>query len=88
MKQSGLTTIDFLKIDIEGGEFTLFKENLPLNRVRYLSMEVHRNIGDVKFLIDKLKANDFDLVTTDSLFAETSDPEKIDYIYGRNKNFS
>lgn len=81
----GLTEIDFLKIDIEGGEFEIF-DKLPFDRIKYLSMEVHRDIGYPQNIIDTLKKNNFDLITTTSHFDITTDVDRIDYIYAKNKS--
>lgn len=46
MNNNGLQSIDFLKIDIEGSEFKLFSELNCLKKIRYISMEVHREYGN------------------------------------------
>ena len=88
LKQSNVEVIDFLKIDIEGSEFTLFNEDLPLNKVRYLSMEIHRDYGDVEEIIKKLKHKNFSTITSTSEFEQTNDVSKIDYLYAKNLSFN
>jgi len=61
-----LTEIDILKVDIEGSEFPVFiesKENLScLNKVKYLFMEIHDDIGDRKRLYEVLITQNFEIV--------------------------
>jgi FkbM family methyltransferase len=53
--QHALTRCDFLKVDIEGSEFALFKENHAwLARVHKIAMEVHNQFGDEKALLQVL----------------------------------
>jgi FkbM family methyltransferase len=53
--QYSLERCDFLKIDIEGSEFALFKENHTwLARVHKIAMEVHNQFGDEKSLVQVL----------------------------------
>jgi hypothetical protein len=86
METAEVEHIDFLKIDIEGSEFSIF-ETLPLNRVRYLSMEVHRDVGDANLLRRILDERGFSYTCSDARFVETTDPSKIDYIYAKNVQF-
>lgn len=57
--------IDLLKIDIEGAEFTVF-ENLNsgvLNQINSIVGEVHLEYGDLSLIVDKLKAEGFNVYT-------------------------
>lgn len=55
----GWTKVDFIKIDIEGAEFELFRSHeqwsLLLKRVSILCVEVHEEMGDIFEIIDILK---------------------------------
>lgn len=75
--------VDFLKMDIEGAEFSLF-ESLPFNRIKMMTMEVHSREGDPALLIAALQRNNFNTVCTDHRFRRTSDPANVDYIYAVN----
>jgi FkbM family methyltransferase len=44
MKESGLTTIDFLKIDIEGAEKEVFQNCAWIKNVRVIAIELHDRI--------------------------------------------
>jgi len=54
MQKYSFETIDFLKIDIEGGEKNLFdvweNDSSVLSKVRYLALEIHDEIVDRKFI--------------------------------------
>ena len=74
IKNNNIDRINFLKIDIEGSEFDLFKENIDwLSRVEKIAMEVHLEFGDQKILVDLLKGKGFDvwLVDRDQRIVET-----------------
>jgi len=54
--------VDFLKIDIEGAEFELYKnsENLDyLNRTKVIAIEIHKEINSPRIIIDILKKYGF-----------------------------
>jgi FkbM family methyltransferase len=79
--------IGLLKVDIEGGEFTVFGsgEDLRwLDRVDQVVMEVHGDFGDAAAMVDRLREHGFDLDLCDDegtrVFA-TSD--RLDYVYCR-----
>jgi FkbM family methyltransferase len=57
----GLTTIDFLKVDIEGGERQLLTGDLAwLSCVRALAVEVHNDEPLIETLIAALRARGFE----------------------------
>lgn len=85
MSNNSLDKIDFLKIDIEGAEFALFKEFIPLDKIKYISMEIHRDFGNVTEIIDRLKKADFYVATTDGDFNQTDNPDGIGFLYARNQ---
>ncbi len=76
--------IDFLKIDIEGSEFGLFEDGLPFDKIRYLSLEVHRDYGDPEILVRILKDNGFNVIASTANFKRTASKNEIDYIYAQN----
>lgn len=63
IKEGNLTRVDFLKCDIEGGEFRLLNpESKLFAMVRSSAIEVHAFAGDVNRFIDGLKALGFSIV--------------------------
>jgi len=79
-----MPTVDFLKVDIEGSEFELFRTLKCLDRVRFIAMEVHRQYGDPRELVDILNRHRFQVITCDTLFNETSTMDKVDFLYARH----
>jgi len=63
-----LDKIDFVKIDIEGSEFALFNNPSWLKNIKYLSMEVHPEYGDVGQIENTLTSFGFSYILADSLF--------------------
>jgi len=84
MQKNNLAAVDFLKIDIEGSEFGLFEKISCLEKIRYLTMEVHHDYGDVSKIINKLKEYGFRLILCDNYCDITSKIEAINYIYASN----
>ncbi|MGI8807518.1 MAG: FkbM family methyltransferase [Acidimicrobiales bacterium] len=62
----GVTHVDLLKIDIEGSEFDLFRDDGFLSGVRRLAMEVHPTHGDVRELRSQVERHGFDVALLDS----------------------
>jgi hypothetical protein len=62
----GLTTVDLLKIDIEGSEFALFEQTAWLSRVDRLCMEVHPAYGSPETITAALESAGFTVVRADS----------------------
>ncbi len=86
LKESNIEYIDFLKIDIEGGEYTMFKEDIDWTKIKYIAMEIHPNFGDNNIIIDKLTANNFH-VTTFTADRELADNvQKAALLYAYNKH--
>lgn len=81
MQKNNFATVDFLKMDIEGSEFGLFQEISCLDKVKYLSMEVHPEYGDAMSIVNKLKEHGFSVVLSDRYCDITSDTDAITYIY-------
>lgn len=60
IESNKIDIIDFLKIDIEGSEFSLLnKRNGLLARANQLAIEIHTNGGDVEIFINYLKGIDY-----------------------------
>lgn len=55
LRMTGLSRVNFLKCDIEGGEFSFFGKNSPLLAITdQLAMEVHALGGDVDTFVGRL----------------------------------
>jgi hypothetical protein len=53
----GIARIDFLKVDVEGSEFDLFRfADGWLGRVRRIAMEVHPEFGSTPELVDRIRS--------------------------------
>lgn len=73
MDEHSLAEIDFLKCDIEGGEFDVFQGNNDfLGVVKNIAMELHPKEGDVGDLVRALGAHGFDVRVTDQFGSEIS----------------
>lgn len=88
MEDNGIDGIDFLKIDIEGAEFGLFKDLNCLDKIRYISMEVHQGHGNVHGLIEKLEDNGFDVILCNERLERTENIECIAFLYAKNMNYA
>jgi len=87
MSTFGIDCINFLKMDIEGGEFAVLAadENLDwLNKVEQLALEVHPSAGDVVSMIERLRCHGFiiDLRNNDGDRVSVSS-ESVNYAYCR-----
>ena len=75
LDKHGFDTVDFLKMDIEGSEFVLFKNPESwLPRVRRIAMEVHPAYGSVPEVSKLLRSSGFRVRVTDDRGAETETP--------------
>jgi FkbM family methyltransferase len=55
-----LDRVDFLKMDIEGAEFLIFRDSVRwLERVDNLAMEVHTHAGDPTEIVERLQSSGF-----------------------------
>jgi hypothetical protein len=84
-EHENITHVDFLKVDIEGAEFELFKQ-LPFEKIERMTIEVHPEHGNPTELVNKLRSHSFRTITCDSAFRLTEVPERIDYIYAQRIN--
>ena len=74
--------ISFLKVDIEGSEFSLLTRNNEwLGLVDNLALEVHPAEGAPSILVDVLRDHGFSVIWTDE-FGDAVAPEEIAYLYG------
>ena len=66
LRTHGFERVDFLKVDIEGSEFDLFRrDNAWLSKVRRIAMEVHTNCGDPDEIKDILESKGFRVTLRD-----------------------
>lgn len=81
MDRYGLQQIDFLKMDIEGAEFAIFRDaGSWLDRVDSLAMEVHNTEGDPTEIIERLRQAGFRVKWLDDN-GYPVDPHQAGYIY-------
>lgn len=88
MQDHSLDIIDFLKIDIEGSEFALFDGELPLDKIKYISMEIHREYGDVLTIMDRLTAGGFTIMACNDDLQRTDHVHNIAYLYAVNRSLT
>jgi hypothetical protein len=87
--EQGLTTVDFLKCDIEGGEFVIMTPQAGwMKQVNNIAMEVHPSKGNVPALIKTLEQHGFTVIVADQ-FGRPMDspPPKVHYIYASRTDF-
>jgi hypothetical protein len=81
MDEHAVSSIGFLKCDIEGGEFDVFLENNEfLSKVENIAMELHPVAGDVSRLLEVLVSYGFRVVATNQ-FGRPVDPRSAQYLY-------
>jgi FkbM family methyltransferase len=81
MKAHGLHHIDFLKMDIEGAEFGIFRDSTRwLDGVDNLAMEVHNTVGNPDEIIQQLQKQGFRVKWLDDAGYPT-EPRNAGYIY-------
>lgn len=77
-----IDSVCFLKVDIEGSEFALFREYEPwMSRVARIAMEVHPTFGDVGALIRVLHTAGFRTEQRDENLRLNNDPQREGYVY-------
>jgi len=73
--------VSFLKMDIEGYEFSVMQDADDwIQQVDNIALEVHRDAGDPREIVEALERNTFRVVTADSELRPTS-AATADYIY-------
>jgi FkbM family methyltransferase len=73
--------VDFVKMDIEGAEFDIFRDSVRwLDRVDNLAMEVHNTVGDPREIIQRLQEKGFRVKWLDD-GGYPVEPRNAGYIY-------
>ena len=81
MAAYGLQHVDFVKMDIEGAEFDIFRDSAGwLDSVDNLAMEVHRSSGNPELIIDRLQQAGFRVKWLDDR-GYSVEPQYAGYIY-------
>ena len=81
MKRFGMDRIEFLKCDIEGGEFDVFlRNNAFLAKVDRIAMELHPEEGDVAALRQALTESGFNSKVTDQ-FGNDAGSKEWNYLF-------
>jgi hypothetical protein len=81
LDQYAISSVGFLKCDIEGGEFDVFLDrNEFLRDTENIAMELHAEKGDVLRLVDALQTAGFSVVVTDQ-FGRRVEPTRGHYLY-------
>jgi FkbM family methyltransferase len=87
MKTYGLHHVDFLKMDIEGAEFSIFRDSVSwLDGVDNLAMEVHNRVGNPNEIIDRLQQKGFRVKWLDDAGYRV-EPRHAGYIYASKVGF-
>ncbi len=73
--------VDFIKIDIEGSEFSLFGSADWLRRVGAISMEVHPRYGDPNNVLTNLREYGFTCVIADENLDRVSEAAQASFVY-------
>lgn len=81
LDDNNVSSIDFLKIDIEGSEFDLFMESGFLDLTKYIAMEVHPEFGDPNSLAKILRKSGFKTKMVNERFVETDEQNDIIYLF-------
>jgi FkbM family methyltransferase len=77
----GLPHIDFLKMDIEGAEFDIFRDSVHwLDGVDNLAMEVHNTAGNPEAIIQRLQQRGFRVKWLDDA-GYPAEPRNAGYLY-------
>jgi hypothetical protein len=85
LDRHALSTVDLVKMDIEGSEFALFESAAWLERVSALCMEVHPDHGDVEIILRALAHRRFEFSMRDRRLRSTIDLPNAMYIYAVRK---
>ena len=63
MATYGIEHVNFLKMDIEGAEFSIFRDSVDwLQNIDNLAMEVHRDAGNPVEIIERLRHEGFEVI--------------------------
>jgi hypothetical protein len=81
MGRHEIKAIDFLKLDIEGSEYELFRDAAWLKSVKRLSMEVHCQFGSPDTIVSALRAHGFMVQLRDADLRQVDSPASASFIY-------
>jgi hypothetical protein len=73
--------MDFVKMDIEGSEFSQFKHPQWLQRVGALTLEVHPAYGNPQDIVETLTAEGFSVTMSDENLTPESHASAAEFIY-------
>jgi hypothetical protein len=77
-----IKSVSFLKMDIEGAEFPVFRCSYPwLGAVENIAMEVHAHAGNPDEIIDLLKLAGFAVTASDSDLHRVGKGARVSYVY-------
>jgi Methyltransferase FkbM domain len=76
-----IKSVDLLKLDIEGSEFSLFDHADWLHSVQAISMEVHPEHGDPGFILKVINDYGFKYAIADDNLQQVQDPKSSSFIY-------
>lgn len=76
-----LTSVDLIKLDIEGSEFDIFSSPSWLRHVNAISMEIHPDHGDPNLVLDALRHHGFKYVTSDENLKRITDVTNASFVY-------
>ena len=79
-KRHKIESVDLMKLDIEGSEFSLFASADWLEHVNAISMEVHPHHGRPSTILRSLSENGFSCVIADENLQRLNDPEQANFI--------
>lgn len=80
IQKYNIQKIDFLKIDVEGAEFPIFKDTSWLDKVNLIAMEVHPDFGN----IEEIK---FNLTNFGFKCFVNIDNHDIQYLFAKNTKY-
>jgi FkbM family methyltransferase len=67
LAKHGIETVSFMKVDIEGSEFDLFRSGASwIGKIERLAVEVHPEHGDVQALVHSIASRGFDIELRDN----------------------
>jgi Methyltransferase FkbM domain len=76
-----IESVNLLKLDIEGSEFSLFEQPDWLHSVQAISMEVHPEHGDPAFILKAIEAYGFKYAIADDNLQLIEEPKSSSFIY-------
>lgn len=88
MAENEVSTINFLKCDVEGAEFAVFEASSDwLEHVENIAMEVHPMEGDVARLAQRLHDSGMEVIVADQFGKPIADAQQAHYIYASQTGF-